>query len=139
MNVSPHHARERAPAHRLRGWGSLRLRGRGTVVVTMSGSGQLEVGNLRGTAYEIQADGVRRFLDADRLVMSHAHGSVILDGNDVALCFQRGYADVLVRGIFDAVLVGRGEWQAPDGRRSRWSQSPSVRLGRSARLERRGA
>jgi hypothetical protein len=109
-----------SPPHRLRGWGSLRLQGSGRIEVRLQGTGSLEVRRLRHTDFTFEGRGVRRFPDANRLVVSAARGRLVLEGTSLDVTLRRGYADVRVAGTFLAWLDGRGEWVEPSGARRGW-------------------
>jgi hypothetical protein len=91
-----------APTHRLRGWGSLRLVGSGEVIVSLTGTGTLNVHRLARTDFRFEGTAARRFPSADQLVVTAAHGRMTLRGQDLDLRFSRGRVDVLVRGHFRA-------------------------------------
>lgn len=96
-----------AQTQRLRGWGSLRLIGSGEVIVSLSGTGTLDVHRLANTAFHLEGTAARRFPSADHLVVTAAHGTMTLRGQDMDLRFSRGYVDVLVRGRFAVEHDGR--------------------------------
>ena len=140
MYLSPHHARERAPAHHIRGWGSLHLRGSGEVLVSLAGTGSLEIAGLSRTAFSFEGQGARRFPDPEHLVVTRARGVMTVTGWDLDLKFLEGHADVQVRGTFEAVLVGQGEWIDLEGRRTVWGREPRhVRLDAIAGVQGMGA
>ncbi len=122
--------------HLLRGFGFVRLRGAGEVVIDLEGRGQVFVRRGRTDGFQFSGRGTPRHVTATEAILSNAEGRLVVDGEDLKIECRDGPVTIAVNGHFVVELDGCGEVETPRGRTLRWGLSPRrIRVAGSALVD----
>ena len=115
--------------YRLKGMGSLRLKGAGEVLLELDGSGQVTLEIRADVVAHYEGETPRRVARHDQLVWIGANGRLTIHGSDIEVRFCGGTVRADVIGHFDATVDGHGEIESRTGCVG-WGLHPrTLRLG----------
>ena len=122
--------------YRLRGTGTLRLRGAGEIVLDLDGKGRVELAIRGDVVFHLEGEAGGRIARPGETVFLAARGSLSIHGSEVDVRFSGGAVRALVLGGFEAFVDGRGEIDSPRGGRIGWGLHPrTLRLERGAAID----
>ncbi len=86
---------------RLRGVRSLRLTGRGRIVIHLCGSGRVTLQRGRVDDFSFEGRGLPKHVSAEQVHLDRADGVLTLEGNSLRLEFSGGTVDAEIAGSFE--------------------------------------
>lgn len=92
-----------SPSHRrvLSGVRTLRVEGRGRIVLHLAGTGRVTVRRARLDDFCFEGRGIPKHLSAEEVHLDRVEGVLTLEGTDLRVTFRGGRADAELDGRFE--------------------------------------